>query len=156
MESISDYKSKITKEPLLEIDGSILEGGGQIIRISISLSFLLNIPIKINNIRAKRDNPGLQKQHLTCTEFILKTFKNLHNLFVIFLSSLLAFKLLEGWLCTKTTLSLAVSSAVLRTSLAFIYVPEDEDEIDDVNENEEIVEDDYEEEEYWYSSSIFI
>ena len=75
MESIPDYKSKITKEPLLEIDGSILEGGGQIIRISISLSFLLNIPIKISNIRAKRDNPGLQKQHLTCTEFILKTFK---------------------------------------------------------------------------------
>ena len=73
--STTNYKSLLTKKPLLEIDGSILEGGGQIIRISVSLSFLLNIPIKITNIRAKRDNPGLQRQHLTCTEFIIKTFK---------------------------------------------------------------------------------
>ena len=66
---------KYSKESPLNIDGSILEGGGQILRISISLSYLLGIPIKIHNIRSKRDNPGLQRQHLACTQFIT----NLYN-----------------------------------------------------------------------------
>lgn len=61
--------------PLI-IDGSILEGGGQILRISISLAYLLSIPIKINNIRSKRDNPGLQRQHLTCTIFITELYNS--------------------------------------------------------------------------------
>lgn len=63
-----------TKESPLCIDGSILEGGGQILRISISLSYLLGIPIKIHNIRSKRDNPGLQRQHLACTQFIINLY----------------------------------------------------------------------------------
>ncbi|MET1102321.1 MAG: RNA 3'-terminal phosphate cyclase [Pyrodictiaceae archaeon] len=46
------------------IDGSIGEGGGQILRTSIALSAVLGVPIKIINIRAKRSNPGLQRQHL--------------------------------------------------------------------------------------------
>ena len=67
--------SQYSKESPLNIDGSILEGGGQILRISISLSYLLGIPIKIHSIRSKRDNPGLQRQHLACTQFIV----NLYN-----------------------------------------------------------------------------
>jgi len=63
------------KEGYLKIDGSILEGGGQILRISISLSYLFQIPIVISNIRSKRKNPGLQLQHLGCTKFIA----NLYN-----------------------------------------------------------------------------
>ena len=65
-----------TKEQPLEIDGSILEGGGQILRIAISLSYLLEIPIKIINIRQKRDNPGLQRQHLGCTKFIADLYNS--------------------------------------------------------------------------------
>ena len=65
-----------SKESPLKIDGSILEGGGQILRISISMSYLLDIPIKIRNIRSKRDNPGLQKQHLTCTKFITSLYNS--------------------------------------------------------------------------------
>jgi RNA 3'-terminal phosphate cyclase (ATP) len=71
----SKISSQYSKESPLIIDGSILEGGGQILRISISLSYLLGIPIKIHSIRSKRDNPGLQRQHLACTQFII----NLYN-----------------------------------------------------------------------------
>lgn len=53
-----------TNEPIT-IDGSLGEGGGQILRTSLALSAVLGRPVKIVNIRAKRKNPGLQRQHLT-------------------------------------------------------------------------------------------
>lgn len=49
----------------LEIDGSYGEGGGQILRSSLALSAILNQPVKISKIRARRKNPGLAPQHLT-------------------------------------------------------------------------------------------
>jgi RNA 3'-terminal phosphate cyclase (ATP) len=49
----------------VEIDGSQGEGGGQILRTSVSLSCILNKPIWITNIRAGRKEPGLRPQHLT-------------------------------------------------------------------------------------------
>ncbi|WP_428724419.1 RNA 3'-terminal phosphate cyclase [Thermogladius sp.] len=50
---------------VVEIDGSMGEGGGQILRYSLALSALTLRPVRIYNIRAKRDNPGLRPQHLT-------------------------------------------------------------------------------------------
>ncbi|RME46777.1 MAG: RNA 3'-phosphate cyclase, partial [Chloroflexi bacterium] len=50
---------------LIVIDGSYGEGGGQILRTTVALSALLRRPVRIENIRAKRRNPGLQAQHLT-------------------------------------------------------------------------------------------
>jgi RNA 3'-terminal phosphate cyclase (ATP) len=49
---------------MLEIDGSFGEGGGQILRTSLSLSCLLNKPFRLFNIRRKRKKPGLMPQHL--------------------------------------------------------------------------------------------
>ncbi len=46
------------------IDGSIGEGGGQILRTALALSAILGEAIKVVNIRAKRPRPGLQRQHL--------------------------------------------------------------------------------------------
>ncbi|HYJ46731.1 MAG TPA: RNA 3'-terminal phosphate cyclase [Pyrinomonadaceae bacterium] len=50
---------------MITIDGSLGEGGGQIIRTSCALSLITGKPFRIYNVRAKRDKPGLQRQHLT-------------------------------------------------------------------------------------------
>ncbi|MGC8571569.1 RNA 3'-terminal phosphate cyclase [Caldivirga sp.] len=49
---------------MITIDGSMGEGGGQILRTALALSIVTGKPFKIINIRAKRSNPGLQPQHL--------------------------------------------------------------------------------------------
>ncbi len=46
------------------IDGAHGEGGGQILRTSLSLSVLTGRPVEILRIRAGRSRPGLQPQHL--------------------------------------------------------------------------------------------
>lgn len=49
---------------MIEIDGSIGEGGGSVLRLSTALASLIQEPIRVYNIRARRDNPGLRPQHL--------------------------------------------------------------------------------------------
>jgi RNA 3'-terminal phosphate cyclase (ATP) len=49
---------------MLVIDGSLGEGGGQVLRTSLSLSALTGRPFRIRNIRANRSTPGLRPQHL--------------------------------------------------------------------------------------------
>ena len=50
---------------MLSIDGSMGEAGGQVLRTALSLSCVLQQPVKIANIRAGRPKPGLAAQHLT-------------------------------------------------------------------------------------------
>jgi len=49
---------------MLEVDGSIKSGSGTILRLAIALASILNEPLHIYNIRAKRTSPGLRPQHL--------------------------------------------------------------------------------------------
>ena len=53
---------------MIEIDGSEGEGGGQILRSSLSLAICTQQPFRISNIRANREKPGLRRQHLTAVK----------------------------------------------------------------------------------------
>jgi RNA 3'-terminal phosphate cyclase (ATP) len=50
---------------MIRIDGSYGEGGGQILRTSVSLAAMTGQAVEIERIRAGRTRPGLQPQHLT-------------------------------------------------------------------------------------------
>lgn len=49
---------------MIEIDGSIGEGGGQIVRTSLALAMCTGVGVRLHNVRARRGNPGLRPQHL--------------------------------------------------------------------------------------------
>jgi RNA 3'-terminal phosphate cyclase (ATP) len=49
---------------MIELDGSTGEGGGQILRTSLTLAMITGRPFRIRQIRARRSKPGLMRQHL--------------------------------------------------------------------------------------------
>lgn len=53
---------------MLQIDGSQGEGGGQVLRTALSLSLVTGQAFRIDAIRARRDQPGLMRQHLTAVQ----------------------------------------------------------------------------------------
>ena len=52
----------------ITINGSYGEGGGQILRTSLSLSSVTGQPVVLEQIRAGRSRPGLQAQHLAAVK----------------------------------------------------------------------------------------
>ena len=61
-------KTEAVKAETIRIEGSFGEGGGQILRSSLSLSLVTGKPSRIENIRANREKPGLLRQHLTAVQ----------------------------------------------------------------------------------------
>jgi RNA 3'-terminal phosphate cyclase (ATP) len=49
---------------MMDIDGSMGEGGGQLLRTALTLAMCTGVPIRLRHIRARRARPGLRAQHL--------------------------------------------------------------------------------------------
>lgn len=53
---------------MMVIDGSQGEGGGQILRTTLSMAMITGTSVRVENIRAGRRKPGLMRQHLACVK----------------------------------------------------------------------------------------
>jgi len=53
---------------MIEIDGSLGEGGGQLLRSSLTLAAITGEPFRMTRIRARRRPPGLKAQHRKAVE----------------------------------------------------------------------------------------
>lgn len=59
---------KGARRVVIELDGSMGEGGGQLLRVALALSLATGEPFRITRLRARRAKPGLLRQHLTCVQ----------------------------------------------------------------------------------------
>ncbi|MGC9192034.1 MAG: RNA 3'-terminal phosphate cyclase [Conexivisphaera sp.] len=57
-------------EHMIEIDASMGEGGGQVLRYSLAIAAITRRSVRLRNVRAKRDRPGLQMQHLAAVRVL--------------------------------------------------------------------------------------
>jgi len=57
---------------MLIVDGRMGEGGGQLLRTSLSLSALTGRPFRLEHARANRSKPGLRPQHLTAVRAVAR------------------------------------------------------------------------------------
>lgn len=77
--SVPTSSTSFSSQPPVHIDGTTLEGGGQLVRLALSLSSLTHIPIHITNIRGKRgpkssskQGGGLKAGHLAGTQWLAR------------------------------------------------------------------------------------
>jgi RNA 3'-terminal phosphate cyclase (ATP) len=55
---------------LIELDASLGEGGGQVLRYSLAIASITGRDVRLFNVRIRRERPGLQRQHLAALRLL--------------------------------------------------------------------------------------
>lgn len=55
---------------MLQIDASRGEGGGQLVRTAVALAAITGKAVRLDNVRVKRDKPGIAPQHLAAVRAV--------------------------------------------------------------------------------------
>ncbi len=55
------------------VDGNIMEGGGQVVRIALTLAAITGRGVLLSNIRASNAVPGLRRQHIATLQLLRET-----------------------------------------------------------------------------------
>jgi len=55
---------------VIDIDGAHGEGGGQLVRMACALAAITGTPLRLANVRARREPPGLAPQHLAAVQAV--------------------------------------------------------------------------------------
>lgn len=55
---------------MVSIDGSVGEGGGQVLRVAVALAAIMDTSLKVTNIRAGRDTPGMKASHVAAVKAV--------------------------------------------------------------------------------------
>jgi RNA 3'-phosphate cyclase len=58
----------------IEVDGSLGEGGGQILRTAVAFSAIRRAPLRVVKIRGGRQVPGLRPQHVSALKVLASVF----------------------------------------------------------------------------------
>lgn len=66
----TDYSPGTDGSAMLELDGG--EAGGQFLRTALTLSVLVDAPVRIENVRGDRPEPGLAHQHLAVVDALAR------------------------------------------------------------------------------------
>jgi hypothetical protein len=61
---LSQLQQQVWSTEKFSFDGSLLEGGGQVLRLCFSIAAIMKRELRIHSIRGKRSKPGLAAQHL--------------------------------------------------------------------------------------------
>jgi RNA 3'-terminal phosphate cyclase (ATP) len=64
------FNTEVLYMSLLHLDGASFSGSGTIVRFGVPLAALVGQDLRLTNIRARRERPGLRPQHLKAVEAV--------------------------------------------------------------------------------------
>ncbi|KAH6686909.1 RNA 3'-terminal phosphate cyclase [Plectosphaerella plurivora] len=125
------------KDTTIDIDGSRGEGGGQVVRVAISLAAITSQAVRVDNIRAGRPKGGgLKNQHVTAIEYLASATQadveglEIGSKSIVFRPTLAPSALANRYIKIVAPTEAASTSLIFQAVLPFLVHASDPDDAD--------------------------